>query len=226
MLLKWTAVALAVIGVSPAAYCEAASQSVCSVQVPVYDAQGNRLPFKITGVAFVQGSQRVDLLQTPTREGRMRAEGDRLLFPSRVRRSRSVEVTLEDGRGNRIRRQIVLVGCMARWSVVNGEADTGADVWGSRVTGRVSGCNLSGDWWIRATPMFGEQESPQVSEGAVRHEDGTFSLWVTHGARHIAIVGKDKQPIKAFGFDVTAGVPNEIGTVDLRGLCPSSPGGK
>jgi len=68
-------------------------------------------------------------------------------------------------------------------------------------------------------PMFGGHEGPTV-EGYIDSSDGRFWLNCYRGERHIVVIGRDKQPIKAFGFDLISGGKNDAGTIDLSGLCP------
>ena len=66
-------------------------------------------------------------------------------------------------------------------------------------------------------PMFG---TFRVLEGHIG-QDGTFELTGSmQGERHLMIIGKDKQPVKVVGIDVTVGTHNEQGTIDLTGSCP------
>jgi hypothetical protein len=68
-------------------------------------------------------------------------------------------------------------------------------------------------------PMFGGHEGPNI-EGYIQSVDGRFLLSCFRGERHIVVIGRDKQPIKTFGIDVVAGGKNDIGVVNLTGLCP------
>jgi hypothetical protein len=145
------------------------------------------------------------------------AGAERLLFDESVI-SASIEVTLSGGNGAEIKKRVTLMECQQRWSVQYGILDTGRDVAWSTVTGRMLGCTLTGDWWIRAVPMY---EDGPISNGHVRLTDGSFSVPVgTRGGRHILVIGKDRTPVKVLGFDVVAGGKNDTGVVDLSGSCP------
>jgi hypothetical protein len=68
--------------------------------------------------------------------------------------------------------------------------------------------------------MFGGYDDPASYEGYVA-ADGAFELTSSlRGERTIFVVGRDKQPVKAFGVDVIAGGKNNAGAVDLSGSCP------
>jgi len=97
---------------------------------------------------------------------------------------------------------------------------TGDVAW-SVIKGRINGCTLAGDWWIRAVPMFGSQDSPIIHEGFINLSDGAF--WIPssiHGERHIIVIGRDKEPLKVLAFDAAEGGKNDVGAVDLSNSCP------
>ncbi len=116
---------------------------------------------------------------------------------------------------------ISITACQGRVSVEYGERDTGADVAWSVVNGQLRGCQLKGDWWIRAMPMFG-CHAGQSFEGYIDPTSGRFSFACSRGERHIVIVGRGKEPIKAVAVDVVAGGDNDMGVVDITGLCPEN----
>lgn len=203
---------------SPTRAQQAAAQ--CSVELPVFDAQGNRLAFKITAVT-PEGDGSLDLLHSSEPSYRVAISGDRLDFPRSLIGKRRIAVTLNDGRGNKIVRRIPLMACQQRNSLEHGTSDTGADVTTTTVTGRLAGCQLNDAWWIRVVPMFGGLEDPIIHDGFIRATDGEF--WVTssfEGERHIVIIGKAKDPVKSIGVNVLKGGRNDLGTVNLGGLCP------
>jgi hypothetical protein len=189
----------------------------------VYDASGERLSFRISAVT-PEGEGGVDLLRTHEREYRVVAKGEKLYFPNLFIGQRRLQLVLENGEGRKITTYVGITHCQQRTSVEYGGArdstlGTG-DVAYSMVGGRLTGCKLMGDWWVRAMPMFGGQDSPIIYEGFIRRDDGVFSIASSHGERHIIVIGKGKQPVKALAFDVVEGGRNEIGVVDLVGSCP------
>jgi hypothetical protein len=192
----------------------------CFVEIPVYDATGNRLEVTVTEVSFAEGAPGIDLLTTSRQEYRVTRGKDRLYFSKRIL-GRIVELTLAVQAGMRAKKRVALMDCQQRTSLQYGELDSGADVRASSLKGRISGCQIVGDWWIRAMPMFGAHADPASYEGYIRPGDGSF--WLTgsmRGERHIVVIGKDRQPIRAFGTDVVVGGENELGIVELGTSCP------
>jgi hypothetical protein len=110
--------------------------------------------------------------------------------------------------------------CPQRASIRVGESELYGDVLYVTIRGRASGCRFSGDWWIRAMPMFGTSSSQPALDGYIQ-QDGTFALsGQMQAERHLVVFGRDKQPVKAIGVDVTVGKDNDVGIVDLAGSCP------
>jgi hypothetical protein len=67
--------------------------------------------------------------------------------------------------------------------------------------------------------MFGN--SPLSHEGYIR-ADGSFTLEVQDGHRHVIVVGKDAMPLKVIAVNVVEGPVADLGIVDVTGNCPSS----
>jgi len=199
---------------------KAAQLPACSLDVPVYGPKGERLPFKITA-ATLEGEKDTDLFTIRQEEYRVLARGDRLYFRPGFIGKRRLTLVLENGKGGKITTHVALMHCQQRASVELGgiSALVTGDVRLSKASGRLTGCKLVGDWWIRAMPMFGASWPPAALEGHIG-KDGTFVLSVQNGERHLVIIGKDKQPVKVVGVDVIEGRVNEMGVVDLRGSCP------
>jgi hypothetical protein len=192
----------------------------CYVEVPLYDARGNRLSYRVVAVT-PEDEKSVNLLTFPQPQDRITAVGERLYFSERWVGGRRIEITLKAGTGRTVMGRIALMGCQQRTSLEDGWLDTGLDVPTSTVRGRFTGCRIAGDWWVSAMPMFHGQESPMLHEGFIR-SDGVF--WITSsmtGQRHIIVVGRGKSPVKAFAADVvTGGAKIELGDIDLSAACP------
>lgn len=199
--------------------CTAGSPSPpCFLNVSLYDARGNPLQFKITKVSLVERNPGTNLLTMKESQLRLAAGSQRLLFPEQALGA-DLEVTLSFGDRDGIKARVTLAECEQRWSVQGGWLSSEFDTSGATVTGRLAGCVLSGDWWIRAMPMYGGQGI--ISDGYINPVDGSFRVPVaTTGGRHILIFGKEKTPLKSLGIDVTAGEKNNMGLVDLSGSCP------
>lgn len=202
--------------------CGEAGQEACVMELRVYDGFGNRLEFRVTRVS-PEDKPEINLLTKVPKY--ITSTGDRLSFTGRSftehsLRGRVVVITLEDAKGRKVVKPVVLLDCPQRISIRYGQSDLGIDVDSVPVTGRVSGCRFVGDWWVRVLPMFGAQNRDYVVNGYVQ-SDGTFRLSAAaEGVRHLLVIGKGKQPIKVIGFDVTLGKTSDIGVVDLSGQCP------
>ncbi len=191
----------------------------CFVDVPLYDARGNRLSYEVLGVT-PEGGKSIDLLTFPEPQYRIVAVGERLHFHGKLVGGRRIEVTLRTKPGRKVVARIALMDCHQRTSLQEGRLDTGLDVSTSTVRGRFTGCRMAGDWWVSAMPMFHGQEYPLLHEGFIR-PDGAFSITSSMtGQRHIIVVGKGKEPVKAFAADVVIGGKNEVGNIDLSASCP------
>ncbi len=193
----------------------------CILDVPVYGPFGDRLPFRVTRVTPVgaEGDKSFDLLSTKVDGIIATSNGDRIFFPSDRILGRFIEVTLEGPKSARITTKVALMECRQRRSLFFGQSDLGFDVNGVGIRGRLSGCRFTGDWWVRAVPMFGGPEGAPVTDGYVL-SDGSIVLTVGPGVRHLVVVGKGKQPLRVMGVDITVGKLHDIGLVDLSNSCP------
>src|SRR5579871_4274880 len=186
--------------------CAEEVQPPCFVELPAFGPQGEPLTSKIAAVypPPEQGDSSIDLLTIPQRQYRMMADGNRLDFPKEFV-GRTIMVTFESERHRTLRRRVVLTACHQRTSIVFGESDSAVDVASSTVSGRISGCEIAGDWWVRAMPMFGGQDSPTSYEGYVAG-DGLFHIDASFaGHRHILIIGRGKDPVRAIPVNVVVG---------------------
>jgi hypothetical protein len=178
------------------------------------------VPFDVTSVAYIERGTTVNVLRTRVVAHRVKVTNGGLTFP-KIWIGRDFEVTLKNSIGHAFKAKVPILSCNQRTSLQYGERDTGADVSATRITGRITGCPLSGDWWIRAMPMFGGNEFKPSFEGRIFAADGSFLMEASfRGERHIVVIGKNKDPVKAFGMSLTAGGLNDAGVVDLRGTCP------
>lgn len=189
--------------------------SECGIDLPVYDPAGQLLPFTVTRVAPEQRSE-MNLLESKPRL--FDSAKGRLMLLDKTLLGRAFLVTLENGEHKTITHRIVLMQCSQRVSLRFGVAEGYGDLEFQRIQGRLTGCQF-GDWWIRALPMFGASSPPAAIEGFIR-EDGTFSMsGAMSGERHIIVVGRGKEPIRAFGLNVNASRLNDAGSVDVSNGC-------
>lgn len=197
--------------------CADNEPNVCTLQVPVYDPTGNRLEFRVTRVV-VRERPDVDLLAVAP--SMVSSAGDHISFADRKLLGRVFVVSLENAAGKKITQPILWTQCPQRSSVRFGVADAGGDVNGQTITGRLTGCSFAGDWWMRATPMFGAF-SPKASLDGYIAEDGRFSIsGDMSGERYLLIIGRDKEPVKTASVNVTMSIPTDAGTIDLSSTCP------
>jgi len=191
----------------------------CVLEVPVYDASGNRLEFRVTRVV-PEGNDKIDLLSLKRNDVRVTSRGDRVSFSDESLLGRVVQITLENGSGAVLTQKVLLMQCQQRASTRFGESETWGDVRYITLRGRVSGCRFAGDWWVRAMPMFGAASESQAFEGYIE-PDGWFALsGQMRGERHIVVFGKGVHPVKAVGVNTIVGGKNDLGVVDFSGQCP------
>jgi hypothetical protein len=156
------------------AYNACAAEKDCAIQFAVYDPAGNSLDFRVTRVSAEKGDK-VNLLWADPKI--MTARGNVLLFSDRKILGRSLEVLLEGPKSVKLSRTVVVTACRLRLPIFFGVSDLGSDVNGIFVEGRLSGCSFTGDWWVRAVPMFGGHEGwADYPVDAFVESDGSFSL--------------------------------------------------
>lgn len=194
-------------------------QPPCVLMVPVYGPFGDRLPFRITRVS-PEENRNLNLLSAERNGFKLTGNGDTILFPTTEIVGRAIEVTLEGPKGAVVTSKMVVTSCRLRRSLFFGQSDKGLDVSGLTITGRLSGCRFAGDWWVRAAPMFGGHERVHVVDGYVQSDGAFYLILGAYGVRHLLIIGKNKQPIKVVGIDMTIGKVTNVGAINLGGQCP------
>jgi hypothetical protein len=221
MLLRFRSLYFAVGWLGSMSACAlSAADAQCVIELPVYDETGASVSFTVFGTALREARKSVDVLSASAGAFRGKAEGSLIYFP-RVWIGREFEVTMRDKKGNSFKAEVPIVSCQQRTSLQFGEAEAAGDVGWSTIHGRVTGCKLDGDWWIRAMPMFGGNEFRPSFEGHINTSDGSFSMRASfRGERHVVVIGKSKHPVKAFALNLVKGGKNDAGVLDLRGVCP------
>lgn len=192
----------------------------CRVYLPVYDQFGDRLDqFRVTRVTPRKGEGPQVNLMTLFPQNVRRADNDELIL-DRSLFGRVLEVTLENQRQTEVTQPVFFMQCSQRVSVRVGVSEAYGDTVYESLTGRLTGCRFTGDWWVRAINMFGPWTAPAIPEARVE-EDGSFRLsGHMEGERHIVVIGKDKSPVEAVGVNITKAGINDLGTIDLSGRCP------
>jgi hypothetical protein len=190
--------------------------------LPVYDAEGKRLNgFSVVEAVLLIDGVDPESIPTEPKEYGMTVRGERLYFPS-VQVGRGVRVTLRNDRGDRVTSVVELYDCRQRFSLRHGQLWTGSEAPRASIHGRVAGCSLDGDWWIRAMPMFGDQfDQFAIHEGVIDRDTGAFRIsGFSKAVRQIVTIGKDNKPVTSFGANVAEGADNDGGTINLSGSCP------
>jgi hypothetical protein len=191
----------------------------CLLELPVYDAAGDRLNMSIVSVTR-EDDRSVDFLKA-TRDVRMKAMRDVLRFPEKLATGLRIEVTLSDEHRRRTVARIPLLHCEQRASLRHGQSDTGADVTISSAEAYIVGCKIDGNWWVRTMPMFGAPDyTSSALQGYIRARDGFVRIDFPMGERLIVVLGRGKELVKSFAVNVTAGRNNVLGPIDVTGSCP------
>lgn len=193
-----------------------AERSSCTLDLPVYNAFGERIEFTITAVTPTDKPD-ANLLRLRPKEVRRLSNSQLDLDRSIL--GRMISVTLTNRTGTKITESVPFMQCQQRTSFRVGRSEAYGDTAGETIKGRLTGCQFTGDWWIRATNMFGVDVPRGPIETRVE-QDGSFSLiGPMAGERHVIVIGKDKTPLAVFGTNVTEAGQNDLGTLDMSGRC-------
>jgi hypothetical protein len=217
-----TFLSLALVLVARACWSGPSAQG-CALEVPVYDRMANRLAFAITAVKEKDSGS--DFLAAD-RHHRMKASGEWLYFPE-VDLQRSFLITLSDAKSRKITVQVPLLDCHQRASVAYPTEDL-TEYGGVRldpenittVSGRLAGCRIAGDWWVRMTPIFGQGGAAGYIDGYVEGDGLVAVKAIMSPGRYIIVIGKDQHPIKTLAVGVSAHKEVNVGEVDLSASCP------
>ena len=93
------------------------------------------------------------------------------------------------------------------------------DTHGVIVKGRIAGCPIAAEWWVRLVPMFGSEQSSVIWDAKVGG-DGRFQFRSPQsGVRHILLVLKDRMLVASRAVDLTQGQLHDLGTIDVSSGC-------
>jgi hypothetical protein len=195
-----------------------------TIEVPVYDEQGNRLQYSVEAVVPTKYSKKEE-----NEPGWLAMHGFKPTIDG-VRVSGlsygEYNITLRGAQGAHVKRQItVFLSCFQRHSqVVVNATPRGSigDVAHDAVDGRLTGCSFRGDWWVRLVPIQGQGE--RSYEGPVL-TDGRFEI-PSHlmAARYALLIGFERDVILTTMVNLRRSDKNtEIGQIDLKAVCPNSP---
>lgn len=186
----------------------------CAVTINGYGARGDRVdPPSIKEVRAVKDN--VEYLVSG-----LTAKGPTVSFP-RTLLGKEIRVRFAESADQ----SIALRRCHQTVSIVFERRSGNLDVSGSTVSGTLTGCTLANDWWIRFYPMFGRPAKYRdgAFDGDIDPKTGRFEAIASfEGFRHTVTVGRGKDPLRSFGFDLRADADNELGDIDLAGRCRGS----
>lgn len=207
-----------------------ASQSVCRVDVDVLTPFGDKL------AGYELKSGRVDGLELSL-EGENRLGVAMESFPPRIvfsrRFSPPLEVyveldlprTAQRGTGTARKARTAVFGkfeiteCRQRVQILDG-SEMNVTGWGLLVKGRLTGCSFQGDWWVRASPMFGS--FPNAAQGGSYVEpDGGFHMTLPTRQRYVLTIGVGRQFVRAVPIDVNRDFSVDLAPIDMRLFCMS-----
>ena len=192
----------------------------CSIETPVYDSRGYPVAFSVESITRVNAGIEMESLLSEGEPRQIARRSGRLAF-SEALIGVAVKITLRIEGGLRLSRTIELRDCRGRASFQYGSESNGGIAAGSRVKGRIVGCLLAGDWWVRLFPMFGGYGDVAIDEAPVDASTGLFSFTTSMpGRRQLLIVGRGQNPIKAVGINITEGANNDVGRLDIQLNCP------
>lgn len=207
--------ALAVVSAAPGF-----AQFPCSVELPVYDPEGQRLAFRVAKVWPVGVKKDGDVPRSVAGTYRVAASGTAIEFARNWLVSNGFWATLAGPGAAVLEIKVPLAICRYRQSTVYGNRDSGADAAYTVLSGRIVGCRLEGDWWARAVPMFGGGVPVVGFEGYVDRSTGEFTIAGNpSGRRHIVIVGRGREAVRTASIDVVEGGKNEVAPIRLTADC-------
>lgn len=216
-LIRWYCVITAIALVSAASAC---AQFDCSVEMPVYDQFGKRLAFRIASVRPAAVKSEVDVDRRVVGSYRVAASGAAIEFAKMWLRTDGFVAKLVGPDAATVEVKVPVGVCRYRQSTVYGRNDTGADVNYSVISGRITGCKLEGDWWVRAVPMFGGGKFVGSFEGFVDRASGGFELAASmSGQRHIILLGRGSDIIRTVSINVAVGGVNQSAPIVLGADC-------
>lgn len=207
----------------------------CFVEFAAYDNAGKDLEnWQVTGITelvrFSRENETVDLLATDELEFRPVIVGKRIYFHKRWISLDPWRVELRNGEGQSVEKEITLYSCEQQREsfVVDENLPTGdmAVDWFER-SGRLKGCSLDKDWWIRSSPLFAippriDPDLFSTFDGTIEAATGEFTIRARFGVRHMLVVGRGNEPVKVFAVNLDAGsADHDLGEFDLSDACPT-----
>ena len=204
-----------------AATSQSLSAASCQVELVVLNGYGDPLEFTVSRV--VPSGRSIDLLTHPDLLNFAPTNKHILVFYKDTYAFLSpLDLFLRTSGQKLLSKHTVSVtNCPQRITIVTDSLVGPNDSVGTLVFGKIQGCKITGDWWVRVYPMFGSEKTDAAVEGTVQ-KDGSFQAsGYMGGQRSLLIVGRGKEPVEVIGLNIYTGKINQIGTVDLTNRCKS-----
>lgn len=189
----------------------------CFVEITVYDEAGQRIDsFRITAVRHWKEDPGI-WWEEPAPEGIRLAQGRGLYFRRELLEPPSpISILIETQpqlRGGWMR--AVLSACRQQESM----ALPVAEDWG-RGRGRLIGCKFDDRWWVRNESLLG---ATMPHQDAVEPSTGEFSVLAMMWNRQLVVVGRGRDPVKAFAVNIPLGIREPpLGDFDVSDSCPEA----
>ena len=193
----------------------------CEVELKVVDGHGDSQHFSLTRVELI--GTNVDLLQHSALLKFGSGKVYKLTFMEHKYAVRGpIALFLSVNGKKAIKKVVTIGGCPQRLSIVVDPGLLGPeDSVNMILVGKIKGCAITGDWWVRVYPMFGLEVTEASVEGTIKPDGGFVASGFMGGQRGLLIIGRGKQPIKVIGLDVYTGKTNQLGVIDLASSCPT-----
>lgn len=209
--------------------CATTPPRKCFIEFAVHGPLGDQLSgFRVTSAESIireTDEERLGLQYDPIRRI---AVGNRL-YADEVDYHDTLAVTLERVPDESVVKLVNGHECEQYESVFFGERASGSHEYASwfERRGRLVGCALDDDWWIRSSPLLRAAVEPgppvgDTHDAYLEPSSGDFTIRARHGVRHIFVVGRGKDPVRVFTVNLDAGsdAPVDLGEYDLSDSCP------
>lgn len=204
----------------------------CFIEFAAYGPAGEPAAFRITSVQIQQndGIEGLGLdAKFDGQEYRILERGSRLYFSEQYLFEAPWQVTLTSDIGEEAVKEITVRSCsQQRESLFIGKpVDDSKSEWVEK-SGRITGCPLDVDWWIRSSPLFGSPPGPtrlptDTFDAYFDHESGVFVIRAQRYLRQLVTVGYRSAPVKVFAVNLDDKVADsDLADFDLSGSCPSA----
>ena len=165
------------------------------IDLPVYDAYGTKLAFTVQSLMPVKARSTKDIPLKYFGTYGIGKSKSSIIFDKLWLGTDGFRVTLVGAKPGEQKRpieiKVPLGECRYRQSTVVGNRDSGFDVSHTTAFGKVEGCKLEGDWWVRAVSIFGGGEYMPGFEGFVDRETGDIVIaGILRGNRHLVVLGR------------------------------------